>query len=129
MMMIIHPVQRGSLARPDKELPSMKQYFRIFGEEGDEFTRYWASISTKIENEDETEYISAPIGVRLSKDAEKVFKKNSEKTKTKGTRMCLMRSSDFWLKAVKLKNPKEDQPKTMVVMFINQAEAVEEDDE
>lgn len=108
----------------------MKQYFRIFGAEEDDFTRYWASISTKIENEDEeTEYISAPISVRLSKDAEKVFKKNSEKTKTKGTRMCLMRSGDFWLKAVKLKNPKDDQPKTMVVVFINQAEAVEEDDE
>ena len=106
----------------------MKQYFRIFGAEEDDFVRYWASISTKIENEDDTEYISAPIMVRLSKDAEKVFKKNSEKTKTKGTKMCLMRSGDFWLKAVKLKNPKEDQPKTAVVVFINQAEAVEEDE-
>lgn len=107
----------------------MKQYFRIFGAEEDDFVRYWASISTKIENEDETEYISAPIMARLSKDAEKVFKKNSEKTKTKGTKMCLMRSSDFWLKAVKIKNAKEDQPKTAVVLFINQAEYVEEDDE
>ena len=107
----------------------MKQFFRIFGASEDDFTKYWASISTKIENEDEqTEYVSAPIGVRLSKDAEKEFKNNSVKTKTKGTRMCLMRSSDFWLKAVKLKNPKENQPGTMVVIFINQAEAVEEDD-
>ena len=53
----------------------------------------------------------------------------AEKTKTKGTRMCLIRSGDFWLKAVKLKNPKEDQSKIMVVLFINQAEYVEEDDE
>ena len=107
----------------------MKQYFRIFGAEEDDFTRYWASISTKIENEDETEYVSAPIGVRLSKYAEKVFKKNSEKTQTEGTKMCLIRSSDFWLKAVKIKNPKKGQPKTAVVLFINQAEYVEEDDE
>ena len=108
----------------------MKQYFRIFGAEEDDFVRYWASISTKIEKEDkDPEYVSAPIGVRLSKDAEKVFKKNSEKTKTKGTRMCLMRSSDFWLKAIKAKNPKEDKPNTFVVLFINQAEFVEEDDE
>ena len=108
----------------------MKQYFRIFGAEEEDFTRYWASISTKIEKEDkDPKYVSAPIGVRLSKDAEKVFKKNSEKTKTKGTRMCLMRSSDFWLKAIKVKNPKEDQPGTFVVLFINQAEFVEEDDE
>ena len=108
----------------------MKQYFRIFGADEDDFVRYWASISTKIENEDEEpEYISAPIMVRLSKDAEKVFKKNAVKTKTKGTKMCLIRSGDFWLKAVKIKNPKEDQPKTAVILFINQAEYVEEDDE
>lgn len=107
----------------------MKQYFRIFGEKGEDFTRYWASISSKYESEDETSYVSAPIGIRLSKDAEKVFKKNSEKTKTDGIKMCLIRSSDFWLKAVPVKDPKEGRPKSMVVVFINQAEHVEEDDE
>ena len=111
----------------------MKQYFRIFGEKGEDFTRYWASISNKspTEKEGETAYVSAAIGVRLSKDAEKVFKENSEKTKTKGIKQCLIKSNDFWLKAVLLK-PKEDDdtPRSMVILFINSAEAAdpEEDD-
>lgn len=107
----------------------MKQYFRLFCEKGDEYDRYWASISTKIPAKDESakaEYVSANISVRLSKKAEEVFKENAAKTKTKGIKMCNIRSENFWLKAVK---PKDKDVKPFVILFIDDAEAVEEDDE
>ena len=106
----------------------MKQYFRLFCEKGDEYDRYWASISSKISSKDDvtkTEYVSANIPVRLSRNAEKVFKDNAAKTKTKGIRMCNIKSENFWLKAVK---PKDDELKPYVILFIDDAEAVEEDD-
>lgn len=102
----------------------MKQYFRIFREKGDEYDRYWASISTK--QADGENYVSASISVRMSKDAEKVFKDNKEKTKTKGVDQCLMTSSDFWLKAVQ---PKDKEVKPFVVLFVNQASAAEQEDD
>ena len=107
----------------------MKQYFRLFCEKGDEYDRYWASISSKLPADDKDakpDYISANISVRLSKAAEKVFKDNSMKTKTKGIRMLNIKSENFWLKAVK---PKDKDVKPYVILFIDDAEAVEEDDE
>lgn len=108
---------------------TMKQYFRVFCEKGDEFDRYWASISTKIPAKDENakaEYVSANISARLSKKAEEVFRENAVKTKTKGIKQCSIKSENFWLKAVK---PKDKDVKPFVILFIDDAEAVEEDDE
>lgn len=106
----------------------MKQYFRLFSEKGDEYDRYWASISTKLPTDEgkDPEYVSANITVRLSRAAEKEFKDNSVKTKSKGVRMCNIKSENFWLKAVK---PKDKDVKPFVILFIDDAEAVEEDDE
>ncbi len=102
----------------------MKQYFRVFREKGDDFDRYWASISTK--QADSDAYVSASISVRMSREAEKAFKDSKEKTKTKGVDQCVMVSSDFWLKAVQ---PKDKEVKPFVVLFINQASAAEKEDE
>lgn len=104
----------------------MKQYFRVFSEKGEDFTCYWVSISTKVSSEDGDKYVSAPISARLSKDAEKVFNDNKQKTKTKNIKQCVMISNDFWLKAVQ---PKDEELKPFVVLFINTAEAAKEDDE
>lgn len=101
----------------------MKQYFRLFSKKGEDFTRYWASISTKTEDD---EFVSANITVRMSKNAEKVYTDSAEKTKTKGIKTCVVESNDFWLKAVQ---PKDDDAQPFVILFINSCKILEKDEE
>lgn len=102
----------------------MKQYIRLFCERGDEFDRYWASVSTEKTKEGKGtgEYITANISVRMSKDARDAFSGSAEKSKTKGIRHCRGKA-DGWLKAV------EGKEGGFVVWFIDSFEPVKAEKE
>ena len=108
------------------------QYMRIFREKGDEFDRYWASISTEIPGTDGKgtgEYARASIPVRLSEKAKETFKKFKIKSKTDGITHMNAKVIEFWLKAVRVEDEDGDA-KDILICFINKIEAVpsEEDD-
>lgn len=107
-------------------LINMKQYVRLFSERGDEFDRYWASISTEISKDGKGtgDYITANISVRLSKEAKEAYNAAAVKSKTKGIKHCRGKA-DGWLKAVAGKES------NFVVWFIDDFEPVKskEDDE
>ena len=102
------------------------QYMRIFGKKGDEFTQYWASISNELQKDGKGtgKYARANITVRLSRDAEDVFKENRIKTATKGIYQFNAKVKDAWLKAVR---PSEGPD--FVVLFVNAMEPAPESEE
>ena len=105
---------------------------RIFREKGDEYDRYWASISTEIPGKDGKgtgDYARANIPVRLSEKAKETFKKFKVKSKTDGITHMNAKVTDFWLKAVRVEDDDGDK-KDILIAFINAIEAVpsEEDD-
>ena len=107
------------------------QYMRIFREKGKDFNRYWASISTEKTDKDGKatgKYARANIPVRLSKDAEEVFKKNKEKSKTDGITHLNVKATDFWLKAVTVKDDDDDE-KDILICFLNKIEPVAKEDD
>ena len=99
---------------------------RIFGKKGDEFTQYWTSISTELMKDGKPtgKYARANMTVRLSRDAENVFKENRIKTATKGTYQLNAKIKDFWLKAVR---PSEGAD--FVILFVNEMEPAPESEE
>lgn len=102
------------------------QYMRIFGKKGDDFTQYWTSISNELmkDGKGTGKYARANMTVRLSREAEDVFKSNRIKTSTKGTYQLNAKVQDFWLKAVR---PNEGND--FVVVFINAMEPAPESEE
>ena len=104
------------------------QYMRIFREKGDEFDRYWASISTEKTKDGKGtgKYFRSNISVRMSKDAEKTFNDNAEKSKSKGIKH-LYGEIDGWLKAAETK-----EGTAYLYLFVNSIKPIqqsEEDDE
>lgn len=107
------------------------QYMRIFREKGEDFNRYWASVSTEKVDKDGKgtgKYARANIPVRLSKDAEEVFKKNKEKSKTDGITHLNVKAVDFWLKAITIKDNDDDE-KDILIAFLNKIEPVAKEDD
>lgn len=102
------------------------QYMRIFGKKGDDFTQYWTSISTELmkDGKGTGKYARANMTVRLSREAEDVFKENRIKTATKGTYQLNAKVTDFWLKAIR---PSEGED--FVVIFVNAMEPAEPDED
>lgn len=97
----------------------MKQYVRLFCERGDEYDRFWASISTEKTKDGKGtgEYITANVSVRMSKEAKEAFTAAAEKSKTKGIKHCRGKA-DGWLKAVEGKDDKGN----FIVWFIDEFE-------
>ncbi len=100
------------------------QYLRLFCEKGDEYDRFWASVSTEKSKDGKGtgEYITANISARLSKEAREAFNKNAEKSKTRGIKHCRGKA-DGWLKAV------EGKENNFVVFFIDSFEPVRDEDD
>lgn len=103
------------------------QYMRIFSKKEDDYVRYWASISTEKTDKNGKgtgKYARANISVRLSGKAQKVFKENSLKTKTKGIKQLNVKVTDLWLKSAE---PKEGE--AFVYIFVNTIEPAESSDD
>lgn len=106
----------------------MEQYFTVFGQKKDDFTRFWASISTEKRKDGKGtgKYATANIQVRVSEDVGKLFEEESEKTKTKGIRMLRLKASEFYLMSAE---PKDRDLDPYVYLFIRKAKAAESKEE
>ena len=92
---------------------------KIFGEKKQNYTRFWAGITTK---DKEGNYVDATIPVRMSKKAEEVFKVTSGKTKNKSIKWGTYDLDDYWLNAV------EGEERNFVILFVNELTLFVRDD-
>ena len=101
------------------------QYLRIFGKKGEDFTRYWASVSTEKTKDGKGtgKYMRANISVRLSKDAEETFKDNAVKSKSKGVKHVYGKV-EGWLKAAET-----SEGEGYLYLFVNSIEVEESEEE
>lgn len=110
-----------------KEDNDMEQYYTVFGEDqGDDFVRYWASISTEKRNKDGEgtgKYAQATIQVRMSKELKQLFEDEAIKTKNKKVRMLRIKTSEFCLMAAASKDKNIDD---YVYLYIKDGEVAEE---
>lgn len=102
----------------------------IFGKPvNDEFTRYWASISTEIvdsDGEGTGEYYHANVEVKLSKKAREVFEDNAAKTSGKKIVGANFELVDFWLKAGKPYEDEDGNEVERLILFINKLDIPEQ---
>ena len=65
-------------------------FVNLFKKEGDDYARYWISVSTEIYDKKKKKgtgkYTNASMPVRLASDAIEVFKDNAIKSKSKDTK-------------------------------------------
>ena len=105
----------------------MEQYYTVFGEDqGDDFVRYWASISTEKRNKDNEgtgKYAQATIQVRMSKELKALFEDEAIKTKNKKVRMLRIKTSEFCLMAASSKDKNIDD---YVYLYIKDGEVAQE---
>lgn len=105
----------------------MEQYYTVFGEDqGDNFVRYWASISTEKRNKDNEgtgKYAQATIQVRMSKELKALFEDEAIKTKNKKVRMLRIKTSEFCLMAASSKDKNIDD---YVYLYIKDGEVAAE---
>ena len=105
----------------------MEQYYTVFGEDqGDDFVRYWASISTEKRNKDNEgtgKYAQATIQVRMSKELKALFEDEAIKTKNKKVRMLRIKTSEFCLMAASSKDKNIDD---YVYLYIKDGEVAAE---
>ena len=105
----------------------MEQYYTVFGEDqGDDFVRYWASISTEKRNKDNEgtgKYAQATIQVRMSKELKQLFEDEAIKTKNKKVRMLRIKTSEFCLMAASSKDKNIDD---YVYLYIKDGEVAAE---
>ena len=105
----------------------MEQYYTVFGEDqGDDFVRYWASISTEKRNKDNEgtgKYAQATIQVRMSKELKQLFEDEAIKTKNKKVRMLRIKTSEFCLMAASSKDKNIDD---YVYLYIKDGEIAAE---
>lgn len=110
-----------------KEDNDMEQYYTVFGEDqGDDFVRYWASISTEKRNKDGEgtgKYAQATIQVRMSKELKQLFEDEAIKTKNKKVRMLRIKTSEFCLMAAASKDKNIDD---YVYLYIKDGDVAEE---
>lgn len=110
-----------------KEDNDMEQYYTVFGEDqGDDFVRYWASISTEKRNKDNEgtgKYAQATIQVRMSKELKALFEDEAIKTKNKKVRMLRIKTSEFCLMAASSKDKNIDD---YVYLYIKDGEVAQE---
>lgn len=95
-----------------------QKYAYIFGKKakGDEYTRYWISMSTEKvgKNGKPTgEYLKATMPVRMSKKAAETWDEFATKTKNKDIRLGISHITDAWLKVV------EGEDENRIIMFVN----------
>lgn len=103
----------------------MSQFVTLFAKETKFGLRYWASISTKTQEEGKKKptYVSANISCNLSDDAKKIFKKNAVETSNDEVTMLRAELTDFWLKAI------EGKDGEFVILFINRIKPAEKEDD
>lgn len=105
----------------------MEQYYTVFGEDqGDDFVRYWASISTEKRNKDNEgtgKYAQATIQVRMSKELKELFEDEAIKTKNKKVRMLRIKTSEFCLMAA---SSKDKNIEDYVYLYIKDGEVAQE---
>lgn len=92
------------------------RYCNIFKKEGEDYDRYWMSISTeKLDKKGKGtgEYVRSSIGVRLSDECKKAFDENCIKTKSKDVKQGCFDVTDCFFKAVEGK----DEPYTVLFIF------------
>lgn len=103
-------------------------YANIFGKRGEDYTRYWVSVSTEKydakKKKGTGEYINASIPARLLEDVEAVFDESAAKTKSKGIYLLKAKKVEGWFEAVE---PKEGEP--YVRFVIAEASAVDPEDD
>ena len=113
--------------RGTRGLDTMEQYYTVFGEDqGDDFVRYWASISTEKRNKDGEgtgKYAQATIQVRMSKELKQLFEDEAVKTKNKKVRMLRIKTSEFCLMAAASKDKNIDD---YVYLYIKDGDVAEE---
>lgn len=96
------------------------RYCHIFKKEGEEYDRYWLSISTERldkKGEGTGEYVRTSIGVRLSKDAAETFEDNCIETSNKKVLQGAFNVQECFFKAVE---PREGEP--FPILFITDME-------
>lgn len=103
-------------------------YANIFGKKGDDYTRYWISVSTeKYDSKKKKgtgEYINASIPARLFDDIKGLFDDSAEKTKTKNIRMMRCKGVEGFFEAVE---PREGDP--FVRFVVTDAKVIEPEDD
>lgn len=86
-------------------------YVNLFKQESEDFSRYWASVSTEIYDTKKKkltgEYIQASMPVRLGPDAKDIFEDSAVKTKAKKTKWARFEIKQSLLEAVQPKDNDE----------------------
>lgn len=103
-----------------------QKYAYIFGKKakGDDFYRYWISMSTEKLNKagkPSGEYLKATMPVRMSKKAAETWEEFATKTKNKDIKLGISHIKDGWLKVV------EGPEDPYIVMFVN--DLIEQEDD
>lgn len=103
-------------------------YANIFGKKGEDYTRYWISVSTEKYDAKKKKgtgnYVNASIPVRLFDDVKDLFEDSAENTKTKKIRMMRCKDVEGFFEAVE---PKEGEP--YVRFIVTKAKAVDPEDD
>lgn len=97
----------------------------LFKKKTDEYTRYWASVSTEKTNKKGKgtgEYIRASLPVRLSNKAAESLEDSWTETKNDAISYVRITVKDCWFKAAE---SAESEP--FVVLFVNACKVIEED--
>lgn len=102
-------------------------FVNLFSKKGEDYTRYWVSVSTEKYNAKKGkgtgEYINASMPVRLSEDAKSTFNNSCVKTSNKKIMRGRFEVDSGWLESVE---PKEGEP--YVRLFILEMTDASEDD-